>query len=103
MAGPPPQWPFAGVAPPGVAASGAQWFSGFAGEAGTPQNPAGPFAGEGARGRGGRLLRRRRGAQRPRPVRQRGGVRRGRFRARSARGEGAQAVHHHETARALDG
>ena len=49
MAGPPPQWPFAGVAPPGVAASGAQWFSGFAGEAGTPQNPAGPFAGEGAR------------------------------------------------------
>ena len=49
MAGPPPQWPFGGVAPPGVAASGAQWFAGFAGEAGTPQNPGGALAGEGAR------------------------------------------------------
>ena len=49
MAGPPPPWPFAGVAPPGVVASGAQWFSGFAGDTGTPQNPAGPFAGAGAR------------------------------------------------------
>ena len=49
MAGPPPQWPFGGVAPPGVAASGAQWFAGFAGEAGTPQNPVGALAGEGAR------------------------------------------------------
>ena len=48
MAGPPPQWPFGGVAPPGVAASGAQWFAGFAGEAGTPQNPGGALAGEGA-------------------------------------------------------
>ena len=49
MAGPPPPWPFAGVAPPGVVASGAQWFSGFGGDTGTPQNPAGPFAGAGAR------------------------------------------------------